>query len=125
MAPPASKYQELIAWQRAEAFKEIVVTLLEASPAARNDWPYRNQLLQATQSVAANIAEGFLRDSPGDFRRHLAFALGSLGEAEVRLRDGIRLGYFQADDCAEAFRNGRRCAVASRRLRASQLAFMK
>ena len=68
--------------------------------------------------------EGFLRNSPGDFRRFLAIALASLGEAEVRVRDGIRLGYFPPDACTQAFRHGRRCAVAASRLRKAQLPFM-
>jgi four helix bundle protein len=72
-----------------------------------------------------NIAEGFLRNSPGDFRRFLGISLGSLGETESRLRDGIQLNYFSEDECKAAFRFGRRCAMACVGLRKSQLKFMK
>jgi four helix bundle protein len=119
------RYQELIAWQMAEAFKKEVVALVRASPGATADLRYKGQLLAAAQSVTANIAEGFLRDSPGDFRRFLAMALGSLGEAEGRLSDGVQLGYFTQRNCDAAFRYGRRCAVACSRLKKAQLAFMR
>ncbi len=118
------RYQDLIAWQMAEAFKLEVFRLVSGSREARADLRYRSQLLAAAQSVTANIAEGFLRNSPAEFRRFLGIGLGSLGEAEGRLRDGIALGYFAAKDCGETFRFGRRCAMACVRLKEAQLAFL-
>jgi len=115
----ARRYQELIAWQLAEEFKREVFRIVRESKRTL-DVRYRSQLIDAASSVAANIAEGFLRCSAGEFARFLAISLGSLGEAEIRLRDGIRLNYFGEPDCALAFRFGRRCAVATVRLKLSQ-----
>lgn len=119
------RYRDLIAWQRAEDFKEEVVKLVEQSPGASRDFKYRDQLLEASRSVSTNIAEGFLRNNPGDFDRFLGFGLGSLGEAELRLRDGVRLGYFPAAACEAAFGFAKRCAVATARLRKSIEPFKK
>jgi four helix bundle protein len=102
------RYQDLIAWQMAEAFKNEVFRIVLASPRACADRRYKDQLLAAAESVSANVAEGFVRGSPGDFRRFLRIALGSLVEAEVRLRDGIALSYFGDRDCELAFRYARR-----------------
>jgi four helix bundle protein len=77
-------------------------------------------LVSAASAVSKDIAEGFLRHSAGDFARFLAFALGSLAEAEGRLEDGVELGYFPREHCAEAFRFARRAAVAMTRLKVSQ-----
>ena len=114
------RYRDLIAWQMGDAFKKEVFRLVQASEQATKDFRFRSQLLEAARSVPANIAEGFLRFSPGDFGRFLSISLGSLGEAESRLKDGIQLGYFQESKCAAAFNFGKRCAVATVRLKQSQ-----
>jgi hypothetical protein len=64
--------------------------------------------------------EGFLRFSVGDFKRFLDYSLGSLGEAEGRLEDGIQLGYFDRGSCENAFRFAKRCLAATIRLKRSQ-----
>lgn len=116
----AHHYKELIAWQLAERFKTEVFALLRASPRALDDRSYAEQLTGASSSVTHNIAEGFLRFSGPEFKRFLDYALGSLGEAEGRLADGIQLGYFDAPSCQPAFRFAKRCLVATVRLKQSQ-----
>jgi len=113
-------YKELIAWQLAEQFKIEVFGLVRGSQRASDDRPYVEQLTRAASSVTHNIAEGFLRFAPGDFRRFLDYSLGSLGEAEGRLEDGIQLGYFDAESCEKAFHLAKRCLVATVRLKRSQ-----
>ena len=113
-------YKDLIAWQLAERFKVEIFGLLQASSRASEDRIYTEQLTAAASSVTSNITEGFLRFSPGDFKRFLDYALGSLGEAEGRLADGIQLGYFDATSCEQAFRFAKRCLVATVRLKKSQ-----
>jgi four helix bundle protein len=41
---------------------------------------YRDQLLRCSLSIPSNIAEGYYRNTPGDFVRHLRYARGSAGE---------------------------------------------
>ena len=116
----ARHYKELIAWQLAEQFKNEVFAVLQANTRASGDRPYSQQLRNAATSVTSNIAGGFLRFAPGEFRRFLDYALGSLGEAEGRLADGIQLGYFDPVSCEKAFRFAKRCLVATVRLKQSQ-----
>jgi four helix bundle protein len=117
--------QDLIAWQLADAFKVEVFRLMHESHRGQADLRFKFQLLDAASSVPSNISEGFLRCSPGDFARFLDYAVGSLGETEQRLRDGIQLGYFTADDCQPAFKLARRCLTASVRLKQSQLRYLR
>jgi four helix bundle protein len=67
-----------------------------------------------------NIAEGFLRCSPGDFRRFLDYSLASLGETERRLKNGIARKFFEDSACAPAFRLAKRATMAIIRLKQSQ-----
>lgn len=117
------RYQDLIAWQTGDEFKAEIYRIVSGSPAATKDFRYRSQILESARSVPANIAEGFVRYSPREFVRFLGFALGSLVEAEARLRDGIQLGYFRSEDCSAAFRLARRCFTATIRLKQSQARF--
>jgi four helix bundle protein len=119
-----SHYRELIAWQLAEQFKVEVVRLVRSSPDASKNIRYRDQVMNAAASVTANIVEGFLRFSPGDFRRFIDYSLASLGETESRLKDGVLIGYFSDRDCAAAFKLARRCLTACIRLKQSQLLLM-
>ena len=113
-------YRDLIAWQLADAFKNQVFGLVTASARAADNRRYRDQLLDAAGAVSKDIAEGFLRNSRRDFSRFLDYALGSLGEAEERLADGVSLGYFEQEHCRAAFRYAKRCMVATIRLKQSQ-----
>jgi four helix bundle protein len=113
-------FRDLIAWQLAESFKDEVFRLVRESRRAEANQLFRDQLINAASAVGKDITEGFLRHSPRDLSRFIDYALGSLGEAELRLEDGITLGYFAADDCESARRYARRCLVAMIRLKQSQ-----
>ena len=49
-------------------------------------------------SVPSNIAEGQARKSPGDFRRFLHIALGSLAEVDTQLVLAQEFGYLSKED---------------------------
>jgi four helix bundle protein len=115
--------QDFAAWQLADAFKREVFRLVRQSVDASRDFKYRDQLRDAAGGITKHITEGYLRFSPLDFAHFLDYALGSTGEAERRLRDGIELGYFPEPDCREAFRFAKRCFVATLRLKQSQLRY--
>ena len=118
------RFQDLIAWQTATLFKDEVRRLVDGSPKATRDLKYRDQIFESSLSVPVNISEGFLRFSPREFKRFLGYSIGSIVETEERLREGIKRGYFKAEDCTEAFRLARRCFTASVRLRKSQDLFL-
>ena len=116
----ARHYRDLIAWQLAELFATEVQRLVRDSAGARDDFRFRDQLLGAAESVSSNVAEGFLRFSPGDFGRFLTYALGSLAEAETRLEHGVRRDYFSSTGTDAARLLARRTLTAIVRLKQSQ-----
>lgn len=77
-------FEDLIAWQKARQLTKAiyVVTRRKTFNADRS---LAHQMQRASVSVMSNIAEGFDRDSPGDFHRFLGIAKGSCGELVAQL----------------------------------------
>ena len=123
-AMPVRRYQDFVAWQLGERFKLEIFRIVRASPRAQADLRFKSQILEAARSVPANIAEGFLRCSAGDFARFLDYSIASIGESENRLHDGVALEYFAASGCAAALKLARRCLTACVRLKQSQIRYM-
>jgi four helix bundle protein len=75
-------YMNLIVWQKAMDLFELAwkVAFVEA----KIDFKLRSQFADATQSIAANIAEGYGRRSVKEYIQFLYVALGSAGEAMTR-----------------------------------------
>ena len=114
------RIDDLVAYQFAVEFKLEVYRIVNESADAQHAYKYKDQLLDAASGIEACLAEGFARFLPGEFGQFIRYALGSLGEAETRLGDGVARGYFLATTCATALTWGRRCRGASRALLASQ-----
>lgn len=62
------------------------------------DFAFRDQACRAAVSVPSNIAEGYERNSPGDFIRFLNIAKGSNGELRTQLYLANEMGYVQRED---------------------------
>lgn len=78
------RYSDLKVWQRAHHLVLRVYAITATFPADER-FGLISQLRRAMVSVAANIAEGSRRATPGDFARHLDIAHGSAGEANYLL----------------------------------------
>lgn len=65
------------------------------------DFKLRAQILDATQSVSANIAEGYCRRSLNEYLQYLNVALGSSGEALTRMTGLRKAGYVTAEQFEE------------------------
>ena len=90
-----------------------VYRLMPRNSEAWSDFRYRSQLFDAASSVEANIAEGWRRFGAGEMVLFLRYALASLEEAKLRLKDGVDRGYFKLGDCAAVFELGNRCGAAT------------
>ena len=88
------KLEDLVVWKLACAFEDGVLELLHGSPRAMRDVRLYGQLSEAAGSVASNVSEGFNRFNASEFAHFLRYSRGSLGEAQRRLRAGIKKGYW-------------------------------
>lgn len=94
---PAKNYRDLIVWQDAIKIAKLVYKLTEKFPKHEN-YALADQLRRAAVSVPSNIAEGQARKAPGDFRRFLHIALGSLAEVDTQLILAQEFGYLSRED---------------------------
>jgi four helix bundle protein len=109
----AKTLDELVAYQLARTFKLEVYRLVRESQGASADQRFRDQLFDAASGVESCVAEGFRRYGAAEFAQFLRYALASLTEAELRLRDGVDRGYFDAGAIEPARRHARRCYGAA------------
>jgi four helix bundle protein len=88
---PVKSYRDLIVWQQA---MDLAV---QAYDLTRN-WPKEelygltSQVRRAASSIAANIAEGYGRETRGAYQQFLRIAQGSLKELETHLLIAERVG---------------------------------
>ena len=72
-------YKELIVWQKAHAFVLKVYSYSESFPKSEL-YGLTSQFRRAAVSIAANIAEGYVKKSPSDKVRFFNISQGSLEE---------------------------------------------
>lgn len=79
------RFEDLIAWQKSY---QLVLDVYEATSGFPADERFglTSQLRRAAVSIPSNIAEGFGRQTRGDFLRFLDMARGSAHEVETQLR---------------------------------------
>ena len=93
----AKNYRELIVWQEGIKLAKAVYKLAEKFP-RQETYALADQIRRAVVSVPSNIAEGQARKAPGDFRRFLHIALGSLAEVDTQLVLAQEFGYLSKED---------------------------
>jgi four helix bundle protein len=80
-------FEDLEVWKRA---CRLAVEVTRALETCRN-FGLRDQMQRAAVSVPSNIAEGYERDSAGDFIRFLRIAKGSAAELRTQLYIAAKL----------------------------------
>src|SRR5574339_1235393 len=93
----ARNYRELLVWQEGIKLAKAVYKITEKFP-RREVYALADQIRRAVVSVPSNIAEGQARKAPGDFRRFLHIALGSLAEVDTQLILAQEFGYVSQED---------------------------
>lgn len=80
MSPGLNSYKELKFWKTSWQTSLLIVQLTRRLPNERTTWVITDQILRASFSVGANIAEGFGRYKGREYSRFLQIALGSARE---------------------------------------------
>jgi four helix bundle protein len=91
-------FQNLIVWQKAIEFSELVIKVIDKIKAPRNHFRLIEQLESASTSVAMNIAEGKGRQTTKEFIQFLYIARGSLFEVVTLLIILKNAGWLECDE---------------------------
>lgn len=100
---PAQKIQDLVAWQLACRLRDLIDRMTEGERVQR-DVSFRDQIRNASASVASNLAEGFGRYYPKSNAAFVRIAKGSLTETQNHLKHGRKKKYWNSDDYETAWR---------------------
>ena len=97
MSESIKSYRDLVVWQSGIELAKTAYTLTRAFP--RDElYGMTSQIRRASTSIPANIAEGYGRDSTGQFIQFLRVAQGSLKELETHMIVATKVGLATAAD---------------------------
>src|SRR5580700_75457 len=85
-------FKELVAWQRAIELSLAVYKLTASFPPDER-FGLTNQLRRASVSIASNIAEGYGRQTKGEYLQFLGHARGSNCEVQTQIFIAGGLGF--------------------------------
>ena len=77
-------YKDLRVWKRGMSLAATIYELTAGFP-KREELGLVSQMRRAAVSIPSNIAEGYGRQSTGDYKRYLSVSRGSLFELETQL----------------------------------------
>jgi four helix bundle protein len=101
----ARDFTELLFWQRARQWSKRIFQLT-GRESFHSDRRLVSQINDSSESVTANVAEGFGRGTQGEFVQFLGYSIGSLDETRSHLCAAYDREYLSKTEFAELFREG-------------------
>jgi four helix bundle protein len=86
------RLEDLQVWRKAKDLGREIYSITSKG-AFSKDYPLRDQIRRAVISISSNIAEGFGRYNPGEFRNFLSIASGSTTEVKSQIYLAMEIGY--------------------------------
>jgi len=89
-------YRDLIVWQKS---MQLVTDIYAATKSFPSEEVYAltSQLRRCAISIPSNIAEGYGRNSTGDYKRFLQIAVGSVFELQTQIEIAANLKYLAGE----------------------------
>ncbi|UAY53453.1 four helix bundle protein [Ferruginibacter albus] len=87
-----NSYRDLLVWQKSMVLVTEIYTTTNGFPATEV-YSLTSQLRRCSVSIPSNIAEGYGRNSTGDYKRFLQIAVGSLFELQTQIEIAYNLKY--------------------------------
>ena len=93
-------YRDLIVWQKSMSLVMMLYAETKGFP-KEETFGLTSQIQRSVVSIPSNIAEGYGRNSTGDYSRFLQIASGSLYEFQTQLEISLQLGYLKKEKFEE------------------------
>jgi four helix bundle protein len=103
--PAARSFTDLQCWQRARLWSKDIFHHTQHPPFSRNQ-RLVIQINDSSESVMANIAEGFGRGTQEEFITFLGYAIGSLDETQSHLCAAYDRGYLDKETFGRLWSEG-------------------
>jgi len=87
-----TKFEEILAWQKARELNKFVYALTQLLK-FKKDFSLVDQIRRSAISIMSNIAEGFARSTDKEFSHFLYIAHGSVAELQSQLYAAFDLSY--------------------------------
>jgi four helix bundle protein len=91
------RFEDLVAWQKARRLASAVYDVSRRGTFGR-DYGLSSQVQRAAVSVMSNVAEGFERNRPAEFRHFLLVAKASCAELRSQLYVALDAGHLTRED---------------------------
>jgi len=97
-----STFRDLKIWQKAMSLVTEVYRITTHFPDSEK-YGLVSQIRRSAVSIPSNIAEGYGRNSNGEFQRYLNISMGSLFELQTQIEIAQNLDYFENDSGAKMY----------------------
>ncbi len=92
-----STFRDLKIWQKSMDLVTNIYQKTEGFPDSEK-YGLVSQIRRSAVSIPSNIAEGYGRNSNGDFERFLNISMGSLFELQTQIQIALNLTYLEKSD---------------------------
>jgi four helix bundle protein len=99
-------YRDLMVWQKSMTLVTTIYQTTNSFPSSEQ-FGLISQIRRAAVSLPSNIAEGYGRNSLGDYTRFLQIAISSLYEIQTQLEISYNLNYLPLSKFDTAFEQTR------------------
>lgn len=99
-------HRDLLVWQKSMLLVTEIYRKSQRFP-TQEQYGLTSQIRRAAVSIPSNIAEGFGRQSTGDYIRFLNIAVGSLFEVQTQIEIALNLSFIEESEFTLIFESTR------------------
>lgn len=92
-----NSFRDLLVWQKSMILVTEIYSLTQSFP-SQEQYGLTSQMRRCAVSIPSNIAEGYGRNSTGDYKRFLQISVGSVFELETQVEIAYNLNFVDKEN---------------------------